>query len=97
MNERILLREISDAEKAVSGILASFWQDDGLAMEHLERAKAHLNEAWIAADGQNARTVQKLVEDIESYTKLFTAVAEAPAGTEFQIGGKTFVKQPEAT
>ena len=64
-------------------------------MHHLERAKAHLNEAWIAADGQNARTVQKLVEDIESVTKLFAAVAAAPAGAEFQIGGKTFVKQPE--
>ena len=59
---------------------------------HLERAKAHLDEAWIDADGQNARTVEKLVSDIDSYHKLFSEVIAAKPGTEFKISGKTFVK-----
>jgi hypothetical protein len=89
---KTLLEGINDAEKNVSALLHQHWQDEDLPLEHLERAKAHLNEAWIAADGQNARTVQKLVEDIESYAKLFKAIASAPAGAEFEIAGKKWIK-----
>jgi hypothetical protein len=93
MKNKNRLHKIGNAERAVTEILHQHWMEDDLAAEHLERAKSHLAEAWLAADGQRARTVQKLVEDLESVTKLFAAVAAAAPGTEFEIAGKTFVKQ----
>jgi len=86
------LGRTSLAEEIVCGVMEDLQgYDFPNAIEHLDRAKAHLNEAWIAISGQNARTVQKLVDDIDRAHKFFDRVAQAKPGEKVQFGGKTFV------
>ena len=90
--EQDRLDRINMASHACRTLLHDFMFEDDEASQHIERAKVHLDEAWINADGQKGRTVEQAVADIESYKKLFASVVSADAGTEFKIGGKTFVK-----
>lgn len=47
------------------------------AAEHLQRALAHLSEAWIAANGSRAQTVQEVARNCERSEKLATWFKEA--------------------
>jgi len=86
--EQDRLDRIDQAGKMVIGLMRLFCFEDDLATKHLERAKAHLDEAWIAADGQNARTVEKLVQDIASATAFFQRAAAAKPGGVVEGFGK---------
>lgn len=79
--------------KQIRSLMDDYFLEDDKATEHMERARAHIQEAWLDADGQHARSVPELVTHIEEATALFRAVAQADVGTEFKVGGKTFVKQ----
>ena len=93
--EQDRLDRIDEIGKRIRRLMEDYSFESDKALDHLERAKAHIAEAWIAADGQNARSVAELVTQIDQTVTLFKAVAEAASGTKFKIGGKTFVKQPE--
>ncbi|MGB7767416.1 MAG: hypothetical protein WBN22_00985 [Verrucomicrobiia bacterium] len=89
MNVKPRLREAIDRiEKEVHDALCQFAFEDPLAANHLERARAHLNEAWISADGQNARTVQKLIEDLAESDKLRYFALSAKPGDIVEAFGK---------
>ena len=59
--------EIIRIEELVGGLLGGSLSPLGRA--HLQRAVMHLSEAYIAEDGQKARSVEQLLKD--------TAVGEA--------------------
>lgn len=92
--EQDRLDRINDISKRIKRLMEDYSFESDKAAAHLERAKAHLDEAWIDADGQQARTVGELVTDIENATTLFNAVVAAMPGERFNIGGRVFVKQP---
>lgn len=52
---------------------------DETARRHFEYALALIGEAWIAEDGQTARTPELLIFDVRSALDLFEALAPQPA------------------
>lgn len=49
---------------------------DPLCRQHLDRAMAHLREAWIAEDGQKAETVESTIKNCEFGEKLTAFVIQ---------------------
>lgn len=61
-----------------------------LIAQHLERAKTHVNEAWIAADGQNARSVEQLLADLAEGERLRQFALTARKGDTLVAFGKVW-------
>lgn len=81
-------RHLADAaERQVQ--MALEWAAHGSkAMAHLERARAHLNEAWIDCDGQNGRSVETLLSDLAEGEKLQEFCRTAHKGDSIEAFGK---------
>ena len=62
---------------------------DSLARQHLNRAIAHIREAWIARDGQKARTPAQLITDFADGEAM---IAQIEAGADKVTIGKTVFK-----
>lgn len=48
---------------------------DATAREHFEYALALLRESWIAESGQEARSAEKVIEDVNWAVNVFSALA----------------------
>jgi hypothetical protein len=59
-----------------------------LAAQHLERARGHVNEAWIDCDGQNARSVERFLADFAEADKLRVFALSAKKGDTVVAFGK---------
>lgn len=102
MNVNKKCRHLTDAaERQVKTALE--WAAHGSkAMAHLERAQAHLNEAWIDCDGQNARSVEQLLADLAEGDRLRVFCLNARKGESIEAFGKKWTAggdqaQPGAT
>lgn len=73
---RHILAQLNDAESALRENLHRH-DLDATARAHMERAVAHVREAYIATnDISKARTVQKLVQDCEAFDRLLVKVRD---------------------
>ncbi|MBK8001688.1 MAG: hypothetical protein IPK15_24030 [Verrucomicrobia bacterium] len=71
---RHILAQLNDAESALRENLHRH-DLDATARTHMERAVAHVREAYIATNEiGKARTVQRLVSDLEKVDLLFTKI-----------------------
>ena len=68
-----LIDRAGDAAKAAAHACHS---DD--ARRHFEYALALIGEAWLAEDGQQARSPEHLIADVRSALDLFAAVTARP-------------------
>ena len=73
-----LLAQLRASESALRGA-THVNGTDAIARAHLERALAHVNEAFIAInEAGRARTVKQLVEDVERVEKLCEELKQQP-------------------
>ena len=73
---RLILAQLNDAESALRENLHRH-DLDATARAHMERAVAHVREAFIATNEiGKARTVQKLVHDCEAFDRLLVKVRD---------------------
>ncbi len=73
---RHILAQLNDAESALRENLHRH-DLDVTARAHMERAVAHVREAYIATNEiGKARTVQKLVQDCEAFDRLLVKVRD---------------------
>ena len=84
--------QIDGAEKQVRSIL--HWIEPGLIKQHLERARSHLNEAWIAADGQNVRSIEKFLDDLSEAERLSAFARYGKHGDKITVFGRVWTKDP---
>lgn len=76
---------ITAAENAVKEALET--RPDKLASRNLECALAHIREAWIAEDGQNARSIEKLQADVLAGLRFFDKAEAAKPGDVIELDG----------
>jgi hypothetical protein len=88
-----IARERCDAAEQTVNYALEATAYGSLMAEHLERARAHINEAWIAADGQNARSVERLLADLAEGDKLRLFALTAKRGDTVEAFGKLWEKQ----
>ena len=73
---RLILEQLNDAESALRENLHRH-DLDATARAHMERALSHVHEAYIATnDVGKARTVQRLVGDLEKVDHLLKKLQE---------------------
>lgn len=69
-----LIDRARDAAKA-----AAHTCHDETARRHFEYALAHISEAWIAEDGQNARSPAQVIADLNWAINLFDSITPEPS------------------
>ena len=73
---RLILEQLNDAESALRENLHRH-DLDPIARAHMERALSHVHEAYIATNEVGkARTVQRLVGDLEKVDRLLEKVGQ---------------------
>lgn len=71
---RLILAQLNDAESALRENLHRH-DLDATARDHMERALAHVREAYIATNEiGKARTVEQLVKDCDAFNRLLVKV-----------------------
>ena len=86
--EQERLDTIDAALRELRQLIHTYPHADDYANSHLDRACAHLREAWIAADGQAARSVEQVVIDIIAFKCFAQIVAKSQKGEVIEALGQ---------